>query len=79
MNTTPPPSQAIELQQLSNMNRIKDLFRPRPEYEPLQNDTERDDDESVASDSGESTVEPPFSWINYSVFFLLGIAMLWAW
>ncbi|RVX74605.1 hypothetical protein B0A52_01731 [Exophiala mesophila] len=61
------------------MNRIKDLFRPRPEYEPLQNDTERDDDESVASDSGESTVEPPFSWINYSVFFLLGIAMLWAW
>lgn len=78
MNTTSPPSQSIELQQLSNMDRIKNLFRPRPDYEPLQNDRDRDD-ESVVSDSAESTVEPPFSWIDYSVFFLLGIAMLWAW
>lgn len=78
MTTPPPPSQAFELQQLSNMDRIRGLFRAQPDYEPLQNDTERDD-ESVESESPDAAVTPTFSWVNYSIFFLLGIAMLWAW
>lgn len=31
-------------------------------------------DEEDVKDEGE-----PFSWFEYTIFFLLGIAMLWAW
>jgi equilibrative nucleoside transporter 1/2/3 len=79
MPTTSHQSQAtFELQDLSNMDRIRSLFRPRPDYEPLQNDAERDD-ESVQDDVDDTASESPFSWVEYAIFLLLGIAMLWAW
>ena len=72
------PQQAFELQELSNMEWVKSLFRPRQEYEPLQNDADRDDT-SIQDDAGDETGEAAFSWAEYAIFLLLGIAMLWAW
>lgn len=77
-NTSRQSQSTFELQDISKMDRLRSLFRPRPDYEPLQNDTERDDDNEhdyvdVSAD------ESPFSWVEYSIFLLLGIAMLWAW
>lgn len=49
------------------------------EYEPLRtsSDDVRDEfrDEEAAADGGET----PFSWFEYSIFVLIGVAMLWAW
>ena len=59
------------------MDRIKSLFRPVQSYEPLG--------ESVGSlearedDRAEGQLKTRFSWVEYTVFFILGIAMLWAW
>lgn len=52
-----------------------------PEYEPLTSNTEDDPERPSLEDSTilEPPSEPPFSWIEYSTFILLGIAMLWAW
>lgn len=64
------------------MDRIRRLWKGEEEeqaYEPLENSiTEadrREDDVSFADDDG----KPRFSWLEYSVFLLLGISMLWAW
>jgi equilibrative nucleoside transporter 1/2/3 len=70
--------QPLELQDLSNMDRIKSLFRAGPEYEPLSDDAVRDD-ESTQEGSDDGAPEAPFSWVEYVIFLLLGIAMLWAW
>jgi equilibrative nucleoside transporter 1/2/3 len=43
-------------------------------YEPLEGGSERPDGERV-----EDVNNPRFSWADYSVFLLLGVAMLWAW
>lgn len=59
------------------MNRLQRLFgdeTPDQEYEPLEGGSERLDGERI-----EGTGGLPFSWTDYSVFVLLGIAMLWAW
>jgi solute carrier family 29 (equilibrative nucleoside transporter), member 1/2/3 len=57
------------------MDRIRRFFERKPAYEPLANDTR---------DSSDN--EPPrrmknddFSWLEYTIFLLLGVAMLWAW
>lgn len=52
-----------------------------PEYEPLTSNTEDDHERTSFEDSPvlEPASEPPFSWLEYSIFILLGIAMLWAW
>lgn len=54
---------------------------PSPEYERLHDEAqvdELDDDVSVSnSEPRQSTSN--FSWLEYSIFLLLGIAMLWAW
>jgi len=58
------------------MDRIRSLFQKeedQEEYQPLYEDSrgpepERDDEDVV-----------PFSWVEYSFFVVLGIAMLWAW
>lgn len=54
------------------MQRIRDALKRRqqPSYEPLD-----------ASDSQllENPHKPLFSWLEYSIFLLLGISMLWAW
>ena len=48
---------------------------PDQEYEPLESGfVEEDGRTHVVDDDG-----VPFSWLEYSVFLLLGIAMLWAW
>lgn len=46
------------------------------EYEPLTTEEPTPFDEStlLKVDS-----EVPFSWVEYSIFALLGVAMLWAW
>jgi equilibrative nucleoside transporter 1/2/3 len=62
------------------MDRIRRLWKGEEEeqaYEPLENSitaAERED--------GTNTLEnnkPGFSWLEYGVFLLLGISMLWAW
>ncbi|KAI1611442.1 ENT family equilibrative nucleoside transporter [Exophiala viscosa] len=60
------------------MGWIKSLFRPRQEYEPLQNDADQDDT-SIQDEAEDETKEAAFSWAEYAIFLLLGIAMLWAW
>ena len=83
MTTTtlqPPPT--FELRDISNMDRIINLFRTRPEYEPLQTGAERDDEDlhDGSEDGAEGgAVEQSFSRVEYTIFLLLGIAMLWAW
>lgn len=64
---------------ISAMERIRSLFT-KPvddgqEYTPLGRDTE-DSDEATLTSVQE---QEPFSWLEYTVFLLLGIAMLWAW
>lgn len=60
------------------MDRLRAIFQqkePEQEYEPLHsgaNDTEASSQDGVKQ-------EIPFSWFEYSVFMLLGVAMLWAW
>ncbi|RFU31097.1 hypothetical protein B7463_g5260, partial [Scytalidium lignicola] len=66
----------------SAMDRMRALFRKsdaEQSYEPLENGSMEDDGlissvSEVVHQDGE-----PFSWFEYSVFLLLGIAMLWAW
>ncbi|KAL6705153.1 hypothetical protein ACN47E_007258 [Coniothyrium glycines] len=42
-------------------------------YEPLEGGSERPDGERI------DAAEQVFSWTDYSIFVLLGVAMLWAW
>ncbi|KAI1502289.1 nucleoside transporter-domain-containing protein [Biscogniauxia marginata] len=61
------------------MDRVRSLFQKRDiseqEYQPL---TEESPSSDRASEShGDNGV--PFSWIEYGIFTLLGVAMLWAW
>lgn len=63
------------------MDRIRTLVAPRASYEPLHNDESnvgRGGDARVSAE-GEERPKAPFSWMTYSVFVLLGVAMLWAW
>ncbi|KAL2133395.1 hypothetical protein VTI74DRAFT_2438 [Chaetomium olivicolor] len=59
------------------MDRIKAFFAPAKtspqEYEPLT------DDDSGTLEGSIHEAEAPFSWIEYSIFALIGVAMLWAW
>ena len=54
-------------------------------YSRLQEDLYSSDDEDeqrpvlVVQDSQVKVYEEPFSWFEWSIFFLLGISMLWAW
>lgn len=47
------------------------------EYEPLTGTEEATPLEGSTVLEGQH--ELPFSWIEYSIFALLGVAMLWAW
>lgn len=59
------------------MERIKFFFsaaKVNPdEYEPLT------DERSSTLEGSIYEGETPFSWIEYSIFALIGVAMLWAW
>lgn len=75
------PAQTLELQPLANMDRVKRFFQPESAsqpYQPIQDDS-REDGESTVADSDAGLQEQPFSWVEYFVFMLLGVAMLWAW
>ena len=65
--------------QTTMMERLKRLVKaqqpPEADYEPIPNDGLHGSDASEE----EQEVKTPFSWVEYSVFFLLGVAMLWAW
>ncbi|KAI1131590.1 putative nucleoside transporter protein [Nemania abortiva] len=59
------------------MDRLRSVFRKREadeqEYRPLY-------EEGVALEPGsDEGNEVPFSWTEYSIFVVLGVAMLWAW
>ncbi|KAJ5090222.1 hypothetical protein N7532_008906 [Penicillium argentinense] len=58
------------------MDRVRRLFSEPVAYEPLEETPEED-----GAGSAETPVRPwaRFSRLEYSVFFLLGVAMLWAW
>ena len=60
-----------------------------PEYEPVENDellggtdgtgNVPDGNASREEDEGLNSLKKTFSWHDYTVFLLLGVAMLWAW
>ncbi|KXJ97558.1 nucleoside transporter [Microdochium bolleyi] len=70
------------------MDRLRSLFpngsflsmfsktEDEAEYEPLAAETSFIDDQPDNHDDG---ARPPFSWLEYGIFALLGVAMLWAW
>jgi equilibrative nucleoside transporter 1/2/3 len=59
------------------MDRARRLFEPRGVYQPI------DSSETDAVESQTRRSQPPsashFSRVEYGVFFLLGVSMLWAW
>jgi len=64
------------------MDRIRGLFSQKAaeqqEYEPLR-DGPLVLEEGSSFLEGESEDEAPFSWVEYLIFGLIGVAMLWAW
>lgn len=68
----------------SAIDRLRALFgksTTEPEYAPVGAEALSEDEDVrrpvfvlPEADEGE-----PFSWFEYSIFLLLGIAMLWAW
>lgn len=48
-------------------------------YEPLENSITEDDRQDGADAYEDEHTKPGFSWLEYSVFLLLGVSMLWAW
>jgi equilibrative nucleoside transporter 1/2/3 len=59
------------------MDRVRRVFgdeTPEQSYEPLDGGSERLNGERI-----EASRVQAFSWTDYSVFLLLGVAMLWAW
>lgn len=62
-----------------NMDRMRRFLTDRVAYEPLDDSAEADADEHVLDVHGLESHLPRFSRLEYSVFFLLGVSMLWAW
>ncbi|KAI9837789.1 MAG: hypothetical protein M1819_006723 [Sarea resinae] len=61
------------------MARLADLFHPQsepPAYEPIDGGSVGPDGEPIEAEEPE---QDPFSWTEYSIFLMLGVAMLWAW
>lgn len=62
--------------------RVRALFRSSDvgrEYERIDNDENDEDVRRPVLIIPDNAGEEPFSWLEYSIFVLLGIAMLWAW
>ena len=70
---------SIELQPISKMDRLKNMFQSAPDYEPIQEQPHEDEHGSLSDETEHDEDTPAFSWIEYSIFLLLGVAMLWAW
>ncbi|KIW72891.1 hypothetical protein PV04_01052 [Phialophora macrospora] len=77
------PTQEESTYELQHLSGNMGLFRSRQEYQPVRGDVdadaERDDESARDGSETETMVEAPFSWLEYMIFLLLGIAMLWAW
>ncbi|CCD55440.1 hypothetical protein ACHAPC_007153 [Botrytis cinerea] len=66
------------------VDRLRALFNnpnPEPEYEPISSSSSIHEDDVrrpvlVLPDQAETE---PFSWFEYGIFMLIGVAMLWAW
>lgn len=66
------------------IDRLRALFNgsdSEPEYEPISSSSSVHEDDTrrpvlVLPDQVEAT---PFSWFEYGIFMLIGVAMLWAW
>lgn len=57
------------------MERIRNMFfRRTSAYEPLEGGSVDAEGERI-----DDFKKEPFSWLEYSIFLLLGVAMLWAW
>lgn len=79
----------------TTIDKVRDLFRKSdagPVYEPIStNGTDHSRSNSDETDENVRWVRRPvisipdepeaaqFSWLEYSIFLLLGTAMLWAW
>lgn len=63
------------------MDRLRQLFARREPYEPViaQDADNGDADDGSSMRSGKSRTAHRFSKYEYSIFLLLGVAMLWAW
>jgi solute carrier family 29 (equilibrative nucleoside transporter), member 1/2/3 len=65
------------------MDRIRGLFNKKSaaeqDYDPLVEQEPLVADQSSSFLEAESESEAIFSWTEYSIFALLGVAMLWAW
>lgn len=55
------------------MERIRNTLKQwrSPAYEPLDDDSDSNDPRGMR--------KLRFSWLEYSIFLLLGVSMLWAW
>lgn len=76
-----------------SMDRLRAIFNARRgakdtrdadpgEYEPLRTSGDHvvdDGDRTEGDGEGAVSVEVPFSWFEYIIFALVGVAMLWAW
>jgi equilibrative nucleoside transporter 1/2/3 len=58
---------------MERMRRIFERQNSAASYEPLAGGSERPHGEHIDAE------EQVFSWTDYGVFMLLGVAMLWAW
>lgn len=56
------------------MERVKKFWQPEQPYEAIHDHTTEEERED---DDGRPAVS--FSWIEYLIFLMLGVAMLWAW
>jgi len=67
----------MSIDTFNTMDRIKQIFKPPKasddEYERLTIDSDTLEGSTYEDD------EAPFSWIEYFIFAMIGVAMLWAW
>jgi len=70
----------------TTIDKMRHLFSrhdTEPDYAPLESsiaDSEIDEDvRRPVVFVPDPPIEEPFSWFEYSIFLLLGVAMLWAW
>lgn len=53
--------------------------RPSADHSDAASDASDDDDDDDSYYGDEPEAEAAFSWVEYAIFTLLGVAMLWAW
>jgi len=62
------------------MDRIRNLLKVQQSYEPIH---EYHDNPDISTEDGIEDAfeseEKPFSQLDYWIFLLMGIAMLWSW